>query len=64
MENVFLLRELFNRPAPLYVPGNLDKFLIGLATQPMQNTETYYTEEVFINLFFQITHVETNAILS
>ena len=30
----------------IYTPGNVDKFLIGLATQPMQEFDNYFTEEV------------------
>jgi hypothetical protein len=32
----------------VYTPGNLEKFLIGLATQPSQNFDNYFTEEVFL----------------
>jgi peroxidase len=29
----------------IYTPGNLDKFLIGLASQPSQNAENFFTQE-------------------
>ncbi|EFX63496.1 hypothetical protein DAPPUDRAFT_268331 [Daphnia pulex] len=35
----------------IYTPGNLDKFLIGLASQPSQNAENYFTQEVTNHLF-------------
>ena len=42
-----LLRQHFTKMQTVYTPGNLDKFLIGLATQPSQNFDNYFTEEVF-----------------
>lgn len=41
-----LLRQHFFKSQIVYTPGNLDKFLIGLATQPMQDFDNYFTEEV------------------
>lgn len=42
-----LLREHFFKSQVIYTPGNLDKFLIGLATQPGQDFDNYFTEEVY-----------------
>ena len=52
-ESTILLRQHFLRPQLLYTPGNLDKFLIGLATQPSQNFDNHFSEEV--KLTFPIT---------
>ena len=41
-----LLRQHFFKSQVIYTPGNLDKFLIGLATQPMQKFDSRFTEEV------------------
>ena len=41
-----MLRQHFLRPQILYTPGNLDKFLIGLATQPSQDFDNNFSEEV------------------
>lgn len=43
-----LLRQHFSKMQTVYTPGNLEKFLIGLATQPSQNFDNYFTEEVFL----------------
>ena len=45
-ESTILLRQHFLRPQLLYTPGNLDKFLIGLATQPSQDFDNNFSEEV------------------
>ncbi|EFX66695.1 hypothetical protein DAPPUDRAFT_14918, partial [Daphnia pulex] len=37
--------------AKIYTPGNLDKFLTGLASQPSQNAENFFTQEVTNHLF-------------
>lgn len=43
-----LLRQHFFKTQIIYTPGNLDKFLIGLASQPIQDFDNYFTEEVTI----------------
>ena len=48
-ESSILLREHFFKSQIVYTPGNVDKFLIGLATQPMQEFDNYFTEEVTKN---------------
>ena len=45
-ETYILLRQHFFKSQVVYTPGNLDKFLIGLATQPMQKFDNWFTEEV------------------
>ena len=40
------LRTHFFKSQTVYTPGNLDKFLIGLATQPAQNVDNIFSEEV------------------
>ena len=45
-ESVMLLRQHFFKTQIVYTPGNLDKFLIGLASQPIQEFDNYFTEEV------------------
>jgi len=40
------LRHHFFKSQVVYKPGNLDKFLIGLATQPIQEYDNYVSEEV------------------
>lgn len=50
-ESHILLRQHFLKTQTLYTPGNLDKFLIGLATQPRQDFDNYFTEEVYENLY-------------
>lgn len=47
VEDNMLLRHHFFKSQILYTPGNLDKFLIGLATQPIQDFDNYVSEEVF-----------------
>lgn len=49
-----LLRHHFFKSQVLYTPGNLDKFLIGLATQPSQDFDNYFTEEVIGILKFLV----------
>ena len=43
-----LLRQHFLKPQLLYTPGNVDKFLIGLATQPSQSFDNNFSEDVTI----------------
>ncbi len=43
------LRHHFFKTQSLYTPGNLDKFLVGLATQPDQKVDNVFTEEVKLN---------------
>ena len=50
-ESTILLRNHFFKTQILYTPGNLDRFLIGLATQPQQEVDNYFTEEVTNHLF-------------
>lgn len=45
-EREIVLRHHFFKPQELYTPGNLDKFLIGLSTQPSQKVDAYFTKEV------------------
>jgi peroxidase len=45
----------------IYTPGNLDKFLIGLASQPSQNAENYFTQEV--NLIITISYLYFNMLM-
>ena len=45
------LREGFFNPGLIYVPGHLDRFLVGLATQPRQQYDNIFTEEVTNHLF-------------
>ena len=45
-ESVMLLRQHFFKTQIVYTPGNLDRFLIGLASQPIQEFDNYFTEEV------------------
>ncbi|XP_046649289.1 peroxidase-like [Daphnia pulicaria] len=48
--SVQLLHHFFKTQS-LYTPGNLDKFLIGLATQPDQKVDNVFTEELTNHLF-------------
>ncbi|XP_057375639.1 peroxidase-like [Daphnia carinata] len=50
-ESRILLRQHFLKTQTLYTPGNLDKFLTGLAAQPSQDFDNYFTEEVTNHLF-------------
>ena len=45
------MSDSFLNPELLYVPGELDKFLVGLATQPRQQFDNIITEEVTNHLF-------------
>lgn len=45
-ESSIFLREHFIRTQVIYTPGNVDKFLIGLSTQPMQQYDSHFSEEV------------------
>jgi peroxidase len=49
-ERDILLRQHFFKTTETYTPGNLDKFLIALATVPGQRVDTYFTEEVINNI--------------
>lgn len=46
VDKEILLRQHFFKPQELYNPGNLEKFLIGLSTQPTQKVDPYFTKEV------------------
>ena len=48
-ESVMLLRQHFFKTQIVYTPGNLDRFLIGLASQPIQEFDNYFTEEVRVS---------------
>jgi peroxidase len=45
------LSDQFLNPELVYVPGGLDKFLVGLATQPAQKFDNIVTDEVTNHLF-------------
>jgi len=45
------LSSTFFNPELMYVPGGLDKFLVGLATQPRQKFDNILSEEVTNHLF-------------
>ena len=45
------LSDTFFNPGLIYTPGELDKFLVGLATQPRQKYDNIITEEVTNHLF-------------
>ncbi|XP_032795230.2 peroxidase [Daphnia magna] len=45
------LSQHFFKSQTVYTPGNLDKFLIGLATQPDQQVDNIVTEELTNHLF-------------
>ena len=40
------LNKQFLNPELLYTPGNLDKFLVGLATQASQKFDNVFSEQV------------------
>ena len=43
---VLTLNKQFLNPELLYTPGNLDKFLVGLATQPSQKFDNVLSDQV------------------
>ena len=45
------LRDGFFNPELIYTPGHLDRFLVGLATQPRQRFDNIFTEEITNHLF-------------
>jgi len=45
------LSDTFFNPELMYVPGGLDKFLVGLATQPRQKFDNIFTEQLTNHLF-------------
>ena len=45
------LSDTFFNPEKVYIPGELDKFLVGLATQPSQKYDNIITDEVTNHLF-------------
>ena len=51
MLSVLPLSDGFFNPELIYVPGHLDRFLVGLATQPRQKYDNIFTEEVTNHLF-------------
>ena len=46
------LSNVFNNPVMIYSPGQLDRFLVGLATQPRQNFDSAFTSQL-TNLLFR-----------
>jgi peroxidase len=56
-ERDILLRQHFFKTTETYTPGNLDKFLIALATIPSQRVDTYFTEEVKRLLLIVVHHL-------
>ena len=46
-----LFFERYFNPELMYVPGELDKFLVGLATQPRQMFDNIFTDQVTNHLF-------------
>ena len=60
-EREILLRQHFFKTQEIYTPGNLDKFLIGLASQPSQNAENFFTQEV--NLIITISYLYFNMLM-
>ena len=50
------LSSTFFNPQLMYVPGALDKFLVGLATQPRQKFDNILTEELTNHLFQAKNH--------
>ncbi|KAK4008473.1 hypothetical protein OUZ56_013613 [Daphnia magna] len=51
VEKDILLRQHFFKPQTLYTPGNLEKYLVGLATQPTQKVDLSFTKELTEHLF-------------
>jgi len=45
------LSETFFNPELIYTPGELDKFLVGLATQPRQKFDNIFSDQVTNHLF-------------
>ena len=45
------LSDTFFNPELMYVPGELDKFLVGMATQPRQKFDNLFTDQVTNHLF-------------
>ena len=49
--NSIPLSSTFFNPELMYVPGELDKFLVGLATQPRQKFDNVMSEQLTNHLF-------------
>ena len=49
--NSIPLSDSFFNPEIVYIPGELDKFLVGLATQPRQKYDNIITDQVTNHLF-------------
>ena len=45
------LSSTFFNPELMYVPGQLDRFLVGLATQPRQKMDNVVSEQLTNHLF-------------
>ena len=41
-----MLRNLFNNPQTVYIPGNVDGYMRALIGQPSQTFDQHFTEEV------------------
>ena len=46
LERTILLRQQFFKTQEMYIPGNVDKFLIAMATVAGQKADNYFTVEV------------------
>jgi peroxidase len=53
-ERDILLRQHFFKTQETYTPGNLDKFLVALATVPGQRVDNYFTEEVMLLIIISV----------
>ena len=45
------LSDTFFTPGLIYTPGQLDRFLVGLATQPRQKMDNVVSEQLTNHLF-------------
>ena len=54
--NMIPLSETFFNPQLVYVPGGLDRFLVGLATQPRQKFDNIFTDQLTNHLFQAKNH--------
>ena len=58
MDSEIFLHEHMNKVQVVYTPGNLDQFLTGLATQPAQKMDHYFTEQVYPGAFLHIAFIK------
>ncbi|XP_065217252.1 peroxidase-like [Planococcus citri] len=56
--------DWYNNPTFLKQPGNLDKILIGLITQPLRNFNRFYTKALTNEFFKQLNHNKYGADLA